>query len=73
MGEQIPRPDIEHGMGKEEERPPKMNPKDMSLINSLRVTRVPIDDSAKSLYSRKEEKEINFYLGLHPKSHTLTL
>ena len=59
-------------MGEKEERQPKVSHEDMCLINSLRVTRVPIDDNAKALYSREEEKETNFYLGHHPKSHTLT-
>ena len=70
--EQIPRPRPKHGMGEEEERPSEVSHEDMCLINSLRVTRVPIDDNAKSLYSKEEGKEINFYLGHHPKPHTLT-
>ena len=60
-------------MGKEEERPPEMSPEDMHLINSLRVTRVPMNENAKALYSREEGKETNFYLGHHLKSHTLIL
>ena len=51
-------------MGEGEERPLEMGPKKMCLINSLRVTRVPIDDNAKALYSREEEKkELSFFLG----------
>ena len=73
LREQIPRPDTEHGMGKEEERPPEMSLEDMHLINSLRVNRVSIDDNAKTLYSKEEGKEMSFYLSQHPKPHTLTL
>ena len=68
----MPRLEIEHGMGKEEERPLEMSFKDMCLIKSLRVNRVPIDDNAKALYSKEEGKELSFYLGYHPKPHTLT-
>ena len=59
-------------LGEEEERPPEISPKDMHLINSLRVTGVPIDDNAKTFYSREEGKELSFYFGHHPKPHTLT-
>ena len=45
----------------------------MRLINSLRVTRVPIDDNVKSLYSKEKGRELSFYLAHHPKPHTLTL
>ena len=55
----MPKPNIEPGMGEEEERPPKMSLEDMRLINSFRVNRVPIDDNAKTLYSREEGKETN--------------
>ena len=64
-GELISRPKIDHEMGKEEERPPKVSHEDMHLINSLRVMGVPIDDNAKALYSRDKEKELNLYLGHH--------
>ena len=63
----------DHGMGEEKERPSKVSHEDMPLINSPRVMRVPIDDNAKTLYSREEGKEMSFYLGHHPKPHTLTL
>ena len=51
--------------------PPEVSHEDMCLISSLRVTRVPIDDNAKALYSGEEEKKMNFYLGHHPKPHIL--
>ena len=73
MGEQIPRFEFEHGMNEEEEKPLEVSQENMRLINSLRVMRVPIDDNVKALYSREEGKELNFYLGHHPKPHTLTL
>ena len=57
----------------EEEKPPKVSQEDMCLINSLWVTRVPIDDNVKVLYSQKQGKEWNFYLGHHPKPHTLSM
>ena len=72
LGEQIPRPNTKHGMGEDEERPPKVSHNDMRLINSLRVMRVPIDDNDKALYSREEGKKMSFYLEYHQKPHTLT-
>ena len=60
-------------MSEEEEKPPKVIQEDMRLINSQRVARVLINDNAKALYSREGGKELSFYLGHHPKSHTLTL
>ena len=60
-------------MSEDKERPPKMSLEDMHLIDSLRVTRVPVDDNAKDFYSKEEGKETSFYLGYHPKPHTLAL
>ena len=44
----------------------------MHLINSLRVTRLLIDDNAEALYSQEERKELKLYLGHHPKPNILT-
>ena len=69
LGEQISRLELEQGMSEDEEKHLEVGQENMCLINSLRVTRVPIDDNAKALYILEEEKELKFYLG-HTQSLT---
>ena len=71
LGEQIPRSEPKPITSEEEEKPPEVIQEDMRLINSLWVSRVPIDDNAKALYSREEGKEWNFCLGHDLNPHTL--
>ena len=51
LGELTPRLEPKPIMSEKEEKSLEVSQEDMHLINSRRVTRMPIDDNAKALYS----------------------